>query len=715
MKKNIQTEPLNPAEIEEMLDVFLEAEFNFRDTTLPVSEISVQPREQQDYILQWVQRMSSSHVELGYQFVRRVVSILGDNDRRVMEAWARHALDAYDEIGLRPALEILSDVDNLKKFFNEGGGGAGAVLQDVLGILQPFAHGLSGRKLKIAEAHEAYTDTETIYLPAFVARLPESENNFLLYKSMVAFCWAQTRFGTFRMRISAHLDDLPEGFLDLFFAMETLRLEACIRRELPGLFRDIQRIKSLLGEDTLPPEWTAISEKLSSHEITAEDVMEFAKQNSGTLTPYPPFFFSGKIEPELAEACIDARLAREKKEFAQILRKIRDDLFKDREPEDPKKEKGIFEAKKIQDLSVPEGFKIEITIDDLPVSVPEDARAVANSIVQDLGYIPEDYLEAAGSGPYDPSRSGDPGELPAENQETIQRALNEDGPFFVNEWNCRTQHYHKKWCNIWEKDITPVEDDFIARTMHKYSGLVKHLRRTFEAMRDEDRLLKRQVHGDDVDIDALVQALADAKDGSEMSHQLFTRMHRTERNIAVMFMVDMSGSTKGWINEAIKESLLLLCESLESLGDRYAIYGFSGMKRTRCLVFRIKKFEEKFDETVKGRISGIKPQDYTRMGFAVRYLGQKLMEIDAKKKILIVISDGKPEDWDRYNGEYSIEDTKKSLIEARRNGIHPYCITIDTEAHEYLPHLFGGVNYTFIDDVRKLPLKVSDIYRRLTV
>lgn len=93
-------------------------------------------------------------------------------------------------------------------------------------------------------------------------------------------------------------------------------------------------------------------------------------------------------------------------------------------------------------------------------------------------------------------------------------------------------------------------------------------------MRDVDRLLKRQPDGDGIDIDALVEALADAHEGAEMSDRLFTRMYRNERNIAVVFMVDMSGSTKGWINDAERESLVLLCESLQTLGDRYAIYGF---------------------------------------------------------------------------------------------------------------------------------------------
>ena len=102
------------------------------------------------------------------------------------------------------------------------------------------------------------------------------------------------------------------------------------------------------------------------------------------------------------------------------------------------------------------------------------------------------------------------------------------------------------------------------------------------------------------------------------------------------------------------------------------------------------------------------------MGFAIRHLSALLQEVDARTRVLITLSDGKPDDYDGYRGEYGIEDTRRALLEARRRGIHPYCITIDEEARDYLPHLYGPAAYTLIDEVWALPLKVSDIYRRLT-
>jgi len=143
----------------------------------------------------------------------------------------------------------------------------------------------------------------------------------------------------------------------------------------------------------------------------------------------------------------------------------------------------------------------------------------------------------------------------------------------------------KSWCVVREREVEPEYDDFADQTLRKYSGLVKHLRRTFEAMVQEDRVLKRQSFGDGVDIDALVEAWADVRSGLEMTDRVFTRLRRQERSTAVMVMVDMSGSTKGWINDAERGALVLLSEALEPLGDRYAIYGFSGTTRKRCDLF----------------------------------------------------------------------------------------------------------------------------------
>jgi nitric oxide reductase NorD protein len=695
------------ADIETRLDALLEVEFSFLKTAEAARVIASLVRRDQDFILSWVQRVASTNIQLSYQFMNEVIAKLAVMDKKIIEAWALHVMDVYDQNGMYPALAVLRNVDQFLQTALQHT--AGAVFEEAVGVLSHFAHGLAGRQLKLDSAEDCYTDTENIFLPALIGLLPTTADNFQIYKAMVAYHWAQVQFGTFRVRLSEVLEQQtnPQRFLQLFHALERCRLDAHLARELPGLYRQMQRISQTLGEQR-DATWQALAAQLSAADQTVLDVVALTHQYVDQLPAPPPRFYQGVIQPRKVEECMDKRLDKEKAQLRIFLRHLTEEI-KGKDKQDAASveyEINLERAEHEQTMS-----HVELTLDGQPMPIPDHAKGLLTSIMQDLGEIPEDYLVPAGPGEYDPNLFH---EKPTDPDDVWRGAYHEDGAFLYNEWDYKRQHYRKNWCAVREKEVTPVHDDFVQNTLQKYSGFVKQLRKTFEAMRDEDRLLKRQVHGDGVDIDALVEALADAKDGSEMTDRLFTRMHRAERDIAVLFMVDMSGSTKGWINEAERESLALLAETLQTLGDRYAIYGFSGLARKRCEIYRIKSFADPYNDEVKGRISAIQPKDYTRMGFAIRHLSRILNEVAAKTRILITLSDGKPDDYDHYRGHYGIEDTRRALIEARRSGIHSYCITIDKEGREYLPHMYGPARYTVIDEVSKLPLKVSEIYRRIT-
>jgi nitric oxide reductase NorD protein len=588
---------------------------------------------------------------------------------------------------------------------------AGVMFDEVAGVLGNFVRGLSGRKLTIAQAESIHTNTEKLHLPAVIARLPSTEDNFKLAKAIVALLWAQTRFGTYRADLVASCAGFPHPVraMHQLNALETLRLTACIKRELPGLYRDMERLKTALGE-TLPAGWEGFAARLSESEAGIEDSVRLLG-DAYQLPDFLPWCYQGELRPD---AVAIAFAARQEKEKARLRVKLAELLneherHKPRSPDAAESETKQFEA----EINDEEGrMDMELTLDGMPLAPPDDVKQLMASVFLDFGEIPPEYLVPAGDGEYDASLLYD---VQADPDAVWQGTYHEEGALFYPEWDMGRQHYRKNWCVMREKDVTPVYDNFQRETLEKHAGLVKHLRHAFEAMRDENRLLKRQAYGDEVDIDALVEALADARDGSEMSDRVFVRQHRAERNIAVAFMVDMSGSTKGWINEAEREALVLLCEALERLGDRYAIYGFSGTTRKRCELFRIKTFDEPYNDEVKARISGIRAQEYTRMGFAIRHLTDLLNKIEARTKVLVTLSDGRPDDYfDVYRGQYGIEDTRMALLEARRSGVHPFCITIDREARDYLPHMYGSARYIILDDVRQLPFKVSDIYRRIT-
>ncbi len=695
--------------LEARLDRILEVEFSYRNTAIPAGRIAALDPARQAYIMEWVRRIASTNIELAYQYACRAAEALAALEPEQVEAWALQAMDTYDQEGLHAALAIMRDLEGFVAYSRELA--VGAVLQREQGVLLGFLHGLSGRRLRLAPDAHAYTDTETLFLPPVLARLERPKDNFLLYKLTIAGLWAQVRHGTFRAPLQRALADhpRPERLLARFATLEGLRLDAILRRQLPGLYRELERLRELLDEPAPPPAWRPLARWAADPAVTAGQVLERAAALADDFPPCPPPFHQGQLRPEAAAACMAARMEREKARFRVALKALEEELAGEREP--PPEPGSRFSRRSPPEQTPERGLEVEILLDGRPMPLPRELRDLASSIILDLGEIPDEYLEPAGAGDYDPALLRD-GEEEAE--DVWSGTYHEEGAFLYQEWDFQRQHYRKAWCAVREITVPPGPEGFVEATLEKYAGLGRHLRKVFEAMRDENRLLKRQTDGEEVDLDALVEALADARDGAEMSDRLFTRMHRSERNIAVLFMVDMSGSTRGWINEAERESLVLLCQALETLGDRYAIYGFSSYTRKRCEIYHVKRFDEPYDDTVRRRIAGIEPRDYTRMGAAIRHLSQLLLEVEARTRVLITLSDGKPDDYDNYRGQFGIEDTRRALIEARRGGIHPYCITIDEQARDYLPHLYGPAAFTVVDEVRALPLKVSDIYRRLT-
>ena len=700
---------LTTAEMEASLHVWLDTEFTYFKVEQLATELATLTRDEQDFILGWIRRIASTHITLAWQFGRRAPALLSRMERRLLEAWAVHTCDVFDRTGLQTALRVMEEVDSFDETQHRNDA-AGALFDDIAPILGNFVGGLSGRRLRIEEGDAAWTDGERIVLPPLIAALPDLDDNFQLAKITVALLWAQTRYGTLRVDFAGVTTKYadPERALARLYALETLRLSARIARELPGLYRQMQRLRAQI-DPGLPPSWQRFETRLAADQATLDDSLALLDAAYEDVD-CPQWSDQGCLRPDAIAAARTARLDKEK---ARLRIKLAE-LLEEHTAAQPDPQSAAETPPELNVTPRDENglLDFEITLDDAPIAPPDGVKQLLTSVYLDFGEIPPDYLTPAGDGEYDPNLVFDQPEDP---DAVWHGTYHEKGAELYPEWDHGRQHYRKNWCVMREKTVTPAYDDFYRDTLGKHAGVVKHLRRKFEALRDENRIEKRQVQGDEIDLDALIEALADAKDGSEMSDRLFVRLHRAERNIAVAFLVDMSGSTKGWINEAEREALILLCEALELLGDRYAIYGFSGTTRKRCELFRIKTFDERYDDEVKARISGIRPQEYTRMGFALRHMTKLLNQVEARTRVLVTLSDGRPDDYfDVYRGQYGIEDTRMALQEAARTGIHPFCITLDRDARDYLPHMYGTARYIILDDVRQLPVKVTDIYRRIT-
>jgi nitric oxide reductase NorD protein len=172
----------------------------------------------------------------------------------------------------------------------------------------------------------------------------------------------------------------------------------------------------------------------------------------------------------------------------------------------------------------------------------------------------------------------------------------------------------------------------------------------------------------------------------------------------------------------IRDSLFLFAESLHATGDRFAMHGFSLRRRDPVRVHTLKGFDEPCSATVRGRLAAIKPGYYTRMGAGIRHATELLTRQPGGRRLLLILSDGKPNDLDRYEGRYGIEDTRYGIEDtrhavqaARLAGLQPFCVTIDEKGNDYLPHLFGSGGYVLVHHPAELPRRLPLLYARLTV
>lgn len=248
----------------------------------------------------------------------------------------------------------------------------------------------------------------------------------------------------------------------------------------------------------------------------------------------------------------------------------------------------------------------------------------------------------------------------------------------------------------------------------------KKLRNQFAALAPQRRWLKAQPEGPELDLDHCVRNLADRLSGQTPEAGSYLAQARCERDLACLLLADLSMSTDAPISDThrivdvIRDSLLLFSEALTATGDRFGIYGFSSLRRQNIRFHLLKDFHQRYDAAARGRILAIKPGFYTRMGAALRQAASILAEQPASRRLLLIITDGKPNDLDRYDSRYGIEDTRMAVHEARRLGLTPFCVTIDREAGAYLPYIFGPAGFCVIRKPEELPRRLPLLYAQLT-
>ncbi|MBB3239921.1 nitric oxide reductase NorD protein [Pseudomonas sp. Tn43] len=285
------------------------------------------------------------------------------------------------------------------------------------------------------------------------------------------------------------------------------------------------------------------------------------------------------------------------------------------------------------------------------------------------------------------------------------------------EWDYRKQQMQDSFVNL----QMMVPRDCEAQPLpSRLKASAHRLRRQFEHLRNDRQWLRQQPQGSELDMQAWLDFHVEREHGQCAERGLFMEQRQTRRDLACLLLADVSMSTDAHLNDehrvidVIRDSLLLFGETLSVLGDDFALYGFSSLRRQQVRMQELKAFTQRYDDTTRGRIQGLKPGYYTRMGAAIRQATQLLGTSKRRSKLLLLLTDGKPNDLDLYEGRYGVEDTREAVLQARRQGLTPFCITIDREAGDYLPYMFGANGYTLIRQPEQLPLRLPQLYRQLT-
>jgi hypothetical protein len=685
------------------------------------------------------------------------------------EAWARRGLTSgrgdtrarrsYFSLETRGSYEALLS------------GSAGLALDSVQHLLRLYVEALTGREVEIAPLaavpdEARIDDGRTIHLPSLVNEFGDEDLDFRLYKVLAAHAAGQIEFGTYErggMLSAAHAaiaerfatenvdaldafaiadeqlhlshkegykkaqEDTKEkkeregiGYREVlrlfpqpqlarrvFGTLENGRIDRRLRRTYRGLSRDLDLIRQHLSRSR--PRITELPISLVPFEILFQVTILGGARDDARIA-------YGQVVSEL-ETIVSEYLLREQTTVADTLMATTRvyDLFQSVAPVDDS----------VQQVEAPEDQ-----------SDSDDDAATERMKQRQTQSMPQrrDARELFNAW-NDPSAEGDPDELAGveswSETETPEQVLAEgEVAYNYDEWDRELTDHRLGWCRVVEKKVKHGDSGFVEQTKERHKGVISSIRHQFQLMKPENLTrVANEVDGEEFDLNAVIDFVIDRRADGHQSERIYTKRLRRRRDVAVSFLLDQSSSTARTIGrhplqpytrpgrriiEIEKEGLVLMSEALEAVGDVYSINGFTSEGRRNVKFYVVKDFDEKYNDEVKRRIGGINYQNNTRLGAAIRHATAKLAKQDARTRLLIVLSDGRPYDHDYGDARYAREDTREALRHAKNEGITPFCITIDRESEAELRDLYGEVGYTIIDDVLSLPERLPGIYRRLT-
>ncbi|ODT85554.1 MAG: hypothetical protein ABS86_06090, partial [Sphingobium sp. SCN 64-10] len=739
-------------------------------------------------ILQYGLILAERDAETALAYVRRcpeLVALIGSGEgaQQKFQSWFASGMDvleysveggrAYFGMESEKALGALSQAMS------------GVPLRQIARRVKLFAQALCGRDLRIYDLPDSLEsaqpmaratvsdDGRSIGLPSLVRRHPTYEENVRLYMVMAAHEAGHLEFGTFDVPLS-RLQDLSEDLTqrygrkaprevrtlgdifaqypqpglirDLWALVEDARVEYLLRREYPGLSRDL----AVIAKDAV--QVRSLAHGMTVRELVVDQLLLLSTVDDAGSLPLPDAL-KGEITElwslcqtifhPLATAEQAVRLADRLYVSMDKLLAIRREAIASSD-ESEALEQSIPAPRASEDLSDTyrpmENWDYRGAMDpnlvrDRTESAPEQRPASGQGDSEGGAGLAGESGGSSGAGTARSQQTSQEMLVPGRRQPSLVEeilAVEGEGPrsedeqtetvkaVRYREWDAAIQDYRMNWCRVVERDAVEGSSDFVEETLAAQRGPVALLRRYFESLRPPGlRRVPGQLDGEDLDMDAVIGRLADLQAGIEPSERIYVRREKREREVAAAFLVDLSGSTSRQVEQGRriidieKQGLVLLCEALSAIGDQFAVYGYSGQGRHLVDFVVVKDFDELVTGRAGAKLGGMVPLQQNRDGAAIRHATTKLLARQARTRLLVMISDGRPLD-DGYKDDYSLEDTRMALREARASGIEPVCITIDKQADPYLRRMYGDVRYVVIDRVEGLPEKLPRIYHRLT-
>ena len=606
------------------------------------------------------------------------------------------------------------------------------LLAEVHSVLVKFIHMLCGEAVSIQEVDElsfppplAIVDEEDEFLPlpAEIDLFSTFEENFRLYCVLAAHQAGRVEFGTYALSVAdiwpqvpafvherASTDDQPpqdlgtyfklfpkpEQIEALFMFVEGQRVAACLAESYRGLQQDLvwaaaqTRILPALIQSVLPYLNAALKPGWEQDATVAASLL-MATELYSSLPEYAAQLSRGQQDADAMDGAAD-----------NMMQKTAD-------PELSEREQAILQ-------------RILLTLRQ-----HQNKKKIRQTRPTSLHGMPLDALDAL-------DEEDDEAEQEKHKKEQLRRRHSVVGVrYLYDEWDFLIEDYRARWCELHEVPLASDMGGFFDTTLARYAEVIPNIKREFQQLRPKlYRLVKGLEDGEVIDLDAAVAARVDLHTGVAPSTRLYAARQPRERDVAALFLLDLSASTDARIQketeagdsetsgvriiDVLKEAVVVLSVALEEIGDAYAIYGFSSAGRHNIEIYPVKAFDEKLSDDVKGRISGLEPQRSTRMGAAVRHATRKLKDVASSAKLLVLLSDGCPEDADYGRDEnapmYGLRDTMMALREAERANIMSFCLTIDKGGHDYLREMCAPSRYMVLEDIPSLPLELPKIYQR---